>query len=132
VANAGDTVEMMQRATERTGEQVRDDVAGAKPFAAFGEHAFETWMRGSNEALRRILELNVELASWGREQLDDSMHAVRSLSRCGSFGAAYGVQLGLVRASMENSLRHANKLLSLTGQVMAASAAAAQRAEGQD
>lgn len=136
VEDVGETAEMMQAAMARTGPQIRDslergmDVA-SKPFAVLGENAFETWMRGSNEALRRVLELNVELASWGREQLDDSMHAVRSFSQCRSFGDAYSVQLGLVRSSMENSLRHANKVWSLTAQTMAAGAGA-QRPESGD
>lgn len=136
VEEAGETAEMVQTALARTGGQVRDTLergvgTASKPFAVLGENAFETWMRGSNEALRRVLELNVELASWSREQLDDSMHAVRSLSQCRSFGDAYGVQLGLVRASMENSLRHANKVWSLTAHAMAAGAGG-QRPESGD
>jgi hypothetical protein len=136
VEEVGETAEMVQTAMARTGPQIRDSLergmdAASKPFAVLGENAFETWMRGSNEALRRVLELNVELASWGREQLDDSMHAVRSLSQCRSFGDAYSVQLGLVRASMENSLRHANKVFGLTAQTMAAGAGA-QRPERGD
>jgi hypothetical protein len=83
-------------------------------------------MRSSNATLRRVLELNVELAAWGREQLDDSIGAVRSLSQCRSFGDAYGVQVGLMRATMDNSLRHANKVFSLTANVMAAGAAQPQ------
>lgn len=133
---AGETAEMMRDVMDRTGEQVRDSVqqdfaAGSRQFGVLGEHAFEAWMRTSNETLQRVLELNVELASWSREQLDDSIGAVRSLSQCRSFGDAYGVQLGLMRSSMENSLRHANKLLSITREVMASGARAAQP-QGQD
>jgi hypothetical protein len=137
VEEGGRTAEMVQTAMARTSPQSRNslergmDVA-AKPFAALGENAFETWMRGNKEALRRALELNVELASWSREQLDDSMHAVRSLSQCRSVGDAYSVQLGLVRSSMENSLRHANKVFSLTAHAMAVGAGAAGRPEGGD
>jgi hypothetical protein len=105
---------------------MQQGLAGSRQFGVLGEQAFESWMRTSNEALRRVLELNVELAAWGREQLDDSIGAVRSLSQCRSFGDAYGVQVGLMRSTMENSLRHANKVLSLTANVMAAGASATQ------
>lgn len=134
--HAAQTVaEMMQDAADQTGHEVRDSLqrgmdAASKPFAALGENAFETWMRGSNEALRRVIELNAELALWSREQLDDSMRAVQSMSQCRSFGDAYSVQLGLARASMETSLRHVNKVLSLTAHAMAAGAGSARPAAG--
>lgn len=128
---------MAEDAMEQARDRIEDGMqqgfaAGSRQFGVLGEQAFETWMRTSNETLQRVLELNVELASWGREQLDDSIHAVRSFSQCRSFGDAYGVQLGLARSTMENSLRHANKVLSLTASVMASGAAAAQPQGGQD
>lgn len=133
---AGETAAMMQDVMDRTGNRMRERVqqglrAGSRQFGVLGEQAFETWMRTSNEALQRMLELNVELASWGREQLDDSIGAVRSLAQCRSFGDAYGVQLGLMRSSMENSLRHANRVISLTTNVMAAGARATQHAQAE-
>ena len=75
-------------------------------------------MRTSNESLRRVLELNAELATWGREQLDDSIDAVRSLAQCRSVGDAYGIQIGLMRSSMEKSLRHANNFINLAAHAM--------------
>jgi hypothetical protein len=129
-ARAGETAALMQDILGRAGAPARagmqQGVAGSRQFGVLGEQAFESWMRTSNDTLRRVLELNVELAAWGREQLDDSIGAVRSLSQCRSFGDAYGVQVGLMRSSMENSLRHANKVLSLTASVMAAGTSAAQ------
>jgi hypothetical protein len=89
-------------------------------------------MRTGNETLQRALALNVELASWGREQLDDSIGAVRSLAQCRSLGDAYGIQLGLMRSSMENSLRHANRVLSLAAHLVSAGARAGQQAHAQD
>jgi hypothetical protein len=135
---ANDTAELIEDAAgmahgtmAQAGEQLRQSAqqgfaAGSRQFGAMGEQAFETWMRTGNETLQRVLELNVELASWGREQLDDSIGAVRSLSQCRSFGDAYGVQLDLMRSSMENSLRHANRVFGLTANVMTAAANAAQ------
>ena len=134
-ANVAETVNETEQAAGDVIRKARDQItegmqqgmkAGSRQFGVLGEQALEAWMRTSNETLQRVLELNVELASWGREQLDDSIGAVRSLSQCRSFGDAYGVQLGLMRSSMENSLRHANKVLSLTATVMAAGARAAQ------
>lgn len=117
----------MRRTRARIAEGVQQSMeAGSRRFGVLGEQAFQAWMRTSNETLQHVLELNVELASWSREQLDDSIGAVRSLSQCRSFGDAYGVQLGLMQSSMENSLRHANKVLSLTANVMSAGARAAQ------
>jgi hypothetical protein len=135
-AQAREATEIMQDVMDRTGEQVREGMqqgmtAGSRQFVALGEQAFDTWMRTSNEALQRVLELNVELASWGREQLDDSIGAVRSLSQCRSLGDAYGIQLGLMRSSMEKSLRHANNVFSLSARAMAAGTRAAQQ-QGQD
>lgn len=130
------TTEMMQDVMDRAGRFGADTrqefAAGSRQFGVLGEQAFAAWMQSSNETLRRVLELNVELAAWSREQLDDSIGAVRSLAQCRSFGDAYGVQLGLMRASMENSLRHANKVFSLTANAMAAGARAAQPQGGQD
>lgn len=122
-----DTAEIIDDTAGQAGERLRQGLAaGSQQFGAFGEQALETWMRTSNETMQRVLELNVELASWSREQLDDGIGAVRSLSQCRSFGDAYGVQLGLMRSSMENSLRHANKVLSLTANVLSAGTRAAQ------
>lgn len=128
--------DMAQDAMAHTRAQLQEGaqagLAAASPrFGVMGEQAFQAWMSSSNDTLRRVLQLNVELATWGREQLDDSIGAVRSLSQCRSFGDAYGVQLGLARSTMENSLRHANKVLSLTANVMAG-AASAQAQGGQD
>jgi hypothetical protein len=129
---ASRAAEMAHDAVGRSVEQLRQGMqqglaAGSRQFGAMGEQAFQSWMHTSNETLQRVLELNVELASWGREQLDDSIGAVRSLSQCRSFGDAYGVQLGLMRSSMENSLRHANKVLSLTANVLSAGTRATSR-----
>jgi hypothetical protein len=132
-----ETAETIQHAMDKTGEQVRASMqesmkTGSRQFAVLGEQAFEAWMRTSNETLQRALALNVELASWGQEQLGDSLGAVRSLAQCRSFGDAYGVQLGLMRSSMENSLRHANRVLSLTAHLLSAGARASQQAQAQD
>ncbi|HEX2113210.1 MAG TPA: phasin family protein [Alphaproteobacteria bacterium] len=134
---AVETADAVRHAIDKTGEQVRAGMhesmkAGSRQFAVLGEQAFEAWMRTSNETLQRALALNVELASWGREQLDDSLGAVRSLAQCRSFGDAYGVQLGLMRSSMENSLRHANRVLSLTANLISAGTRAGQQAQAQD
>ncbi len=94
--------------------------AGPRQFAAMGEQAFAAWMRSNSETLQRVLAVNAELASWGREQLDDNIDAVRSLSQCRSAGDAYGVQVGLVRTSMEKSLRRANNVLNLAADAMTA------------
>jgi hypothetical protein len=94
--------------------------AGPRQFAAMGEQAFAAWMRSSGETLQRVLAVNAELASWGREQLDDNIDAVRSLAQCRSAGDAYGVQVGLVRTSMEKSLRRANNVLNLAAHAMTA------------
>jgi hypothetical protein len=130
-AQAGHAADAAQNTVIEAGERMQEAMrrgfaAGSRPFGALSEKAFEAWLRSSNETLQRMLELNVELASWGREQLDESIGAVRSLSQCRSFGDACGVQLGLMRSSMENSLRHANKVLSLTANVMTAAAPGAQ------
>lgn len=100
---------------------------GARQFSVMGERAFEAWVRTSNEALRRVLEMNVELASWSREQMDDSINAVRSLAQCRSMGDAYGVQLGLMRSSMEKSVRHASNVLNLAAHAMVDGARVAQQ-----
>lgn len=91
---------------------------GTRQFAVMGEKAFESWIRTSNEALRRVLEMNVELATWSHEQVDDSLNAVRSLAQCRTIGDAYGVQLGLMRSSMEKSMRHATNMLNLAAHAM--------------
>jgi hypothetical protein len=119
----------IQQTIEETGERVQEGVeAGSRQFAAMGEQAFAAWMRSSNETLQRVLDLNVELAAWSREQLDDSMDAVRSLAQCRNVGDAYGIQIGLVRSSMEKSLRHASNVLNLAAHAMMAGTQAAARA----
>lgn len=116
--------ERMQMGQE-VGEEMRQ---GTRQFAAMGEQTFEAWMRNSNEALRRVLEVNMELATWSREQLDDSLNAMRSLSQCRNISDAYGVQLGLMRSSMEKSLRHASNVFNLATHAMVGGAQRAQRA----
>jgi hypothetical protein len=136
-AHAVENAEAIKDAVDGSGELPRNGMqegmaADSRHFAVLGEHAFDAWMRSSNDTLQRIVALNAELASWGREQLDDSLTAVRSLSQCRSLGDAYGVQLGLMRSSMENSLRHANRVLGLTTHLMSAGAHAAQQPQMHD
>ena len=108
------------------GDQMGDGVGaaasrmaqGAEGFSVLGEKAFAAWMRSSNTALQRVLEMNVELATWSHEQLGDGVDAIRSLSQCRTLGDAYGVQLGLMRSSMEKSMRHASNVLNLASHVM--------------
>ena len=92
---------------------------GAHEITAMGERAFEAWMQGTNETMRRMIDMNTEIANWGREQLDDSINAVRSLAQCRSVGDLYGVQIGLVRTSMEKSMRHAGIVFNLVARAMA-------------
>jgi hypothetical protein len=120
--------------TRRTNQESADfgpngAEAGPHQFAAMGEQAFAAWMRSSSETLQRVLALNAELASWSRDQLDDNIEAVRSLAQCRSAGDAYGVQVGLVRTSMEKSLRHANNVLSLAAHAMTAGTQSPQQPE---
>jgi hypothetical protein len=91
---------------------------GSLQFAVLGEKAFESWIRSSNEALRRVLELNVELATWSHEQVDDGLNAVRSLAQCRTVGDAYGVQLGLMRSTMEKSILHASNVFNLAAHAL--------------
>jgi hypothetical protein len=92
---------------------------GTHEITAMGERAFEAWMNSTNEAMRRVIDMNMEIANWGREQLDDSINAVRSLTQCRSVGDAYGVQIGLIRTSMEKSIRHAGNVFNLVTHAMA-------------
>jgi hypothetical protein len=136
-AHAVENAEVIKDAVEGSGELLRNGMqegmaAGSRHFAVLGEHAFDAWMRSGNETLQRVVALNAELASWGREQLDDNLTAVRSLSQCRSLGDAYGVQLGLMRSSMENSIRHANRVLGLTAHLMSAGARAGQQSQMND
>lgn len=111
--------EQMQNTMEDVGARMQEGVeAGSRHFAAMGEQAFAAWMRSGNETMQRMLQLNVELATWSREQLDDSMDAVRSLAQCRTVGDCYGVQMGLMRSSMEKSLRHASNVLNLATHAM--------------
>lgn len=122
--------ERVHKAIEETAERFQQDAEeGSRQFAVMGEQAFEAWMRSSNETLQRVLELNVELASWSREQLDDNIDAVRSLAQCRSIGDACGIQLGLIRSSMEKSIRHTSNVLGLATQAVMAGAQAGQRPE---
>jgi hypothetical protein len=134
---AVDELETMRDSAARVSEAVRSRVeqgmaAGSQQFVVLGEQAFDSWMRSSNETLQRVVALNAELANWGRAQLDDSLTAVQSLSQCRSFGDAYGIQLGLMRSSMENSLRHANRVFSLTAHLMSTGAQAARQSQLND
>lgn len=116
-------------ATEHMAREAQEGLQqGARQFAVMGEQTFEAWMRNSNEALRRVLEVNMELATWSREQLDDSINAVRSLSQCRTVSDAYGIQLGLMRSSMEKSLRHASNVFNLATHAMVGGMQRAQRA----
>jgi hypothetical protein len=124
--------ETMSRVAQQRIEQ------GTRELAAMSERALEAWMRSSNDVLSRVLEVNRELTDWSREQLDDTVHAVRSIAQCRTVGDAYGVQVELMRTSMEKSLRHASSVLDLTTRAMiggmrraeqAGSEAAAQAAD---
>lgn len=118
----------MQHALEDTGERLQEGIAtGSRQFAAMSEQALAAWMRSGNETLQRVLELNVELATWSREQLDDNIDAVRSLAQCRTVGDCYGVQVGLMRSSMEKSLRHASNVFNLATHAMMAGPQAAQQ-----
>lgn len=128
IEQAGEAAESMGRHAEEMGrEAAKRADEGGRQFAAMGERAFEAWMQSTNDALQRVLEVNMELANWGREQLDDSISAVRSLSQCRTVGDAYGVQIGLMRVSMEKSLRHANNVFSLATQAMTGAMQRGQR-----
>lgn len=129
-AAAADDAGDQMHTIEETGERLQQGMeAGSRQFAAMGEQAFAAWMRSSNETLRRVLELNAELATWSREQLDDSIGAVRSLAQARTVGDAYGIQIGLMRASMEKSLRHASNVLNLATHAMMASAQTQQESQ---
>ncbi len=118
----------MEQQAESTGRRVNEAAQqGARQLTVMGERAFEAWVRTGNEALRRVLEMNVELAAWSREQMDDSMNAVRSLTQCRTVGDAYGVQLGLMRSSMEKSMRHTSNVLNLAAHAIVDGTRAAQQ-----
>lgn len=120
---SNEAADLMEETTARTADELAGQAQrmqeGTREFVAMGERAFETWMQSSNELMRRMLELNMELANWSREQLDDGINAARSLSQCRTVGDAYGVQIGLMRTSMEKSLRHASTIFNLTAGAMA-------------
>lgn len=111
--------ENVARGAERMTHEAQQQLeVGARQFAAMGERVFEAWMQNQNETMSRVLEINMELANWGREQIDDGINAVRSMAQSRTVGDAYGVQLNLLRNSMEKSMRHANNLFNLTTRAM--------------
>lgn len=129
-SHAAGAAEDRMHTIEETGERLQQGMeAGSRQFAAMGEQAFAAWMRSSNETLRRVLEVNAELATWSREQLDDSIGAVRSLAQARTVGDAYGIQIGLMRSSMEKSLRHASNVLNLAAHAMIAGAQTQQESQ---
>lgn len=126
---AGEAVETTGCGTETAGEQAQQGVdQGTRAFAVLGERAFEAWMRNSNDVLSRVLEVDMELANWSREQLDDNINAVRSLAQCHTVGDACGVQIELMQASFEHSLRHASTVFDLATRAMIGGIQGAQRA----
>jgi Phasin protein len=125
---AQDRRETSRSAGERVGEQAQQGIEqGTRTFAVLGERAFEAWMQNTGDTLSRVLEVDMELANWGREQLADNISAVRSLAQCHTVGDCYGVQIGLMRTSFEHSLRHASNLLDLTTRAMIGGMQSAQR-----
>jgi hypothetical protein len=121
--------EAVGREMQTAGEQAQQGIEqGTRAFAVLGERAFEAWMQNTSDVLSRVLEADMELANWGREQLDDSMNAVRSLAQCHTVGDAYGVQIGLMRTSFEHSLRHASNFWDLTARAAIGGMQSAQRA----
>ena len=128
VSRAAERGEQAARTLDETSAQLRDGVeAGSRQFAELSGQAFDAWMRSSSDALERVLEVNVELAAWSREQLDDGLDAMRSLTQCRSVGDAYGIQMGLMRSSMEKSLRHASNVVHLVTHAVLAGAQASSR-----
>jgi hypothetical protein len=126
---AGGSAATTGRETETAGEQAQQGIEqGTRAFAVLGERAFEAWMRNSNDVLSRVLEVDMELANWGREQLGDNINAVRSLAQCQTVGDAYGVQIELMRTSFEHSLRHASTVFDLATRAMIGGIQGAQRA----
>ena len=75
-------------------------------------------MRNNQEAQGRMLELNREIATWSRAQLDHSIDAARSMAQVRTVGAVYDVQLGLLRTIMENSMRHGSVVFDLAARTM--------------
>lgn len=101
---------------------------GTRELAILSEHAFEAWMRNSNQLMRQMMEMNVELATWGREQLDDSIDAVRSVAQSRSIEDTFGIQARLMRTSLESSVRHAGNVFNLATRAMLPAMQIAQRA----
>ena len=129
-AKAAANGDRVRKVIHETGERFQQDAEqGSRQFAVMGEQAFAAWMRTSNETLQRVVDVNVELAAWSREQLDDSLEAVRSMAQCQNVGDACGIQLELIRSSMEKSIRHASAVLGIAAQAMTAASQAGQRAE---
>jgi hypothetical protein len=125
---AGGAVATMGHETQTAGEQAQQGIEeGNRAFAVLGERAFETWMQNTSDVLSRVLEVDMELANWSREQLDDNITAVRSLAQCHTVGDAYGVQIDLMRTSFEHSLRHASTVFDLTTRAMIGGIQGAQR-----
>jgi hypothetical protein len=123
------TAERIRTVVEDAGERFQQDTAdGSRHFAAMGEQAFAAWMRTGNDTLQRVIDMNVELAAWSREQLDDSIEAARSMAQCRTLGDACGIQIELFRSSMEKSIRHAGNVFDLAAQAMRAGAQADHRA----
>jgi hypothetical protein len=113
--NVERTAQEAERAMRETQQRLQD---GAREFSAMGERAIEAIMRSNQEALGRVLELNREFATWSRAQLDHGIDAVRSMAQVRTVGAAYDVQLGLLRAIMENSMRHGSIVFDLAARTM--------------
>ena len=123
------TAKRIRTVVEDAGERFQENTReGSRQFAAMGEQAFAAWMRTSNDALQRAIDLNVELAAWSREQLDDGIEAARSMAQCRTLGDVCGIQIELMRSSMEKSIRHAGNVFDLAAQAVRAGAQADHRA----
>jgi hypothetical protein len=82
--------------------------------------ALHTLMDSANAAMKHATDMNSALSDWGKEQWDSSLAAARSMAECRSMTDAYGVQLGIVRGTVESSLRHGATMMNLAAKAISA------------
>lgn len=114
--------------------EFRMPVPDLQEMTTLQAQALSTLMESTNAAMKHAQDISSEMSDWGKEQWDSSVAAARSMAECRSMTDAYGVQMGIMRGTVESSLRHGANMMNLVAKALSAAmtpTALAPRATGE-
>ena len=112
--NGGEAVEhAMKTGADAMKSGLEQAAKGYERFAGFGKENMEAYMKAATTMTKAFEQINVEVMTFSKQQMEDGMSAFKAVLGARSFQEAWEVQSDFAKTALDSYISQASKLNEL-------------------